>query len=75
VDEQDQPCFAQPEGTAAPTEIHIKHASDAAAYKTLDAMARAHELKPIPFPAARGGDEPILTMAQILTTGRPRRSR
>jgi hypothetical protein len=66
VDEQDQPRFAQPEVTAAPTEFHIRHASDAAAYKTLDAMARAHELKPIPFPAARGGDEPILTMAQIL---------
>jgi hypothetical protein len=66
VEEQDQPRFAQPEVLAAPTAFHIRHASDAAAYKVLDELGRANELKPIPFPAARGGDEPILTLEQIL---------
>ncbi|WP_428485211.1 hypothetical protein [Rhodopila sp.] len=65
-DPQDEPRFAQPEITADPAEFQIKHSSDSAAYKVLDAMARAHELRPIPFPAARGGAEPVLTFAQIL---------
>lgn len=62
----DQPRFAQPEVTPDPTRYVVKHASDGAAYKTLDEMARAHELRPIPFPKARGGDEPVLTLAQAL---------
>jgi len=71
VDEQDEPRFAQPEVTQDPTQFRIKHASDAPAYKVLDAMARAHELRPIPFPAARGGAEPVLTLEQVLGTHGP----
>ena len=71
VVEQDQPRFAQPEVTGAPPQYEVKHASDAAAYKILDEQGRAHELQPIPFPVARGGDEPVLTLAQILGSHGP----
>ena len=69
--EQDQPRFAQPEVTGVPAQYQIRHASDAAAYKILDEQGRAHELRPIPFPVARGGDEPVLTLAQILGSHGP----
>ncbi len=61
----DAPRFAQPEVVGEPPQYVVKHASDAAAYKTLDAEARAGELRPIPFPASRGGDEPVLRMADL----------
>lgn len=61
----DQPRFGQPELTPEPARYTVKHASDGPAYKILDAEQRAGELRPIPFPASRGGDEPVLTLAEI----------
>jgi len=62
-----QPRFAQPViDHNDPTRFRITHGSDTAAYKILDAEQRAGELKPLAFPAARGGVEPRLTLAAIL---------
>jgi hypothetical protein len=61
--------FAQPKPTADPTRFSINHPSDDAAYKTIDALNAQHKLGPIPFPAARGGVEPVLTLAQALGKG------
>jgi hypothetical protein len=61
------PQFAQPEPTPDATKFVVKHASDAAAYKEIDALTRAHELKPLAFPKSRGDTpEPILTLADVL---------
>ena len=60
------PVFAQPQPTADPTQFRIKHPSDDAAYKTIDALNAQHKLDPIRFPAPRGGTEPVLTLAQVL---------
>jgi hypothetical protein len=60
------PQFAQPEPTPDPTKFVIKHGSDSQAYKEIDALSRARELKPLPFPESRGGAEPILTLEQVL---------
>ncbi len=61
-----QPIFAQPTATVDPTEFVVKHANDAQAYKTLDALNRQHALQPLPFPAPRGLPEPVLALAQVL---------
>jgi metallophosphoesterase superfamily enzyme len=62
-----QPRFAQPDiDHADPTKFLITHGSDTAAYKILDAQGRAGELDPLPFPAARGGTEPRLALADVL---------
>jgi hypothetical protein len=61
-----KPGFAQPEPTADPTTFKIKHASDTAAYAAIDKLNAEHKLAPVPFPAPRGGVEPILTLAQVL---------
>ena len=63
------PVFAQPKPTADPTRFSINHPSDDAAYKTIDALNAQHKLGPIPFPAPRGGVEPVLTLAQVLGKG------
>jgi hypothetical protein len=63
------PVFAQPKPTADPTRFSINHLSDDAAYKTIDALNAQHKLGPIPFPAPRGGVEPVLTLAQVLGKG------
>lgn len=60
------PVFAQPKPTADPTRFRIEHPSDGAAYKTIDALNAEHKLGPIPFPAPRGGTEPVLTLAEVL---------
>jgi hypothetical protein len=62
----DHPVFAQPQPTADPTQFRLRHPSDDAAYKTIDALNAEHKLGPMPFPAPRGGTEPILTLAQVL---------
>lgn len=60
------PVFAQPEPTADPGTFKIKHPSDADAYKVIDQLNAEHKLKPLPFPAPRGGDaEPQLSLAQV----------
>jgi hypothetical protein len=57
-----EPSFAQPQATADPGSFRTPHDSkaDTAAYGILDKEART--LKPLPFPPARGGDEPILKL-------------
>jgi hypothetical protein len=60
------PVFAQPKPTADPRQFRIEHPSDDAAYKTIDALNAQHKLGPMPFPAPRGGAEPVLTLAQVL---------
>lgn len=60
-----EPRFAQPEITPGEKKYEIKHASDAKAYKILDEEARAGELKPLPFPDARGGAEPVLPLSVL----------
>jgi hypothetical protein len=61
-----KPVFAQPQPTADPSQFHIRHPSDDAAYKTIDQLNAEHKLGPMPFPAPRGGTEPVLTLAQVL---------
>jgi len=62
----DHPVFAQPQPTADPTQFRLRHPSDADTYKTIDELNAEHKLGPMPFPAPRGGTEPILTLAQVL---------
>jgi hypothetical protein len=63
------PVFAQPEPTPDPTLFKIKHPSDTAAYKEIDALNAEHKIQPLPFPAPRGpGLEPQLTLAQVFGT-------
>ncbi len=59
--------FGQPSATPDPKAFQTKHASDTAAYNILDKDAKT--LKPLPFPAARGGAEPVLTLAEVLGSG------
>jgi hypothetical protein len=62
------PAFAQPEPTPDPSTFKITHPSDDAAYKIIDELNAEHKIKPLPFPAPRGGQaEPQLN----LTQGRP----
>jgi hypothetical protein len=65
----DQPVFAQPEPTADPTVFKVKHPSDAAAYKEIDALNAEHKIQALPFPPPRGtATEPQLTLAQVFGT-------
>jgi hypothetical protein len=61
----DEPRFAQPTPSGDPGSFLVPHTSDAAAYKILDSEGRAGELGPLPFPPARGGTEPVLTLAAV----------
>jgi Calcineurin-like phosphoesterase len=61
-----RPVFAQPEPTEDPTTFRVKHPSDAPVYKEIDALNREHKIKPLPFPAPRGGVEPRLTLEDVL---------
>ncbi|HYW48553.1 MAG TPA: metallophosphoesterase [Bryobacteraceae bacterium] len=58
-----EPHFGQPTPTADPHSFKVAHASDTAAYKILD--KEAGTLKPLPFPASRGGTEPVLKLADV----------
>ena len=60
------PVFAQPSPTEDPTTYRVSHASDSAAYKTIDQLNAEHKVLPLPFPAPRGGTEPVLTLDQVL---------
>ena len=62
----DQPRFAQPEPMPDPGKFRILHGSDTAAYQELDSLQRLHELRPLPFPISRGGEEPVLTLQEVL---------
>ena len=58
------PLFAQPELTPDPTKFKTTHASDTPAYAILDKEVKT--LKPLAFPPARGGPEPVLTLQDVL---------
>jgi hypothetical protein len=60
------PVFSQPVYTPDPTEFIVAHPSDNAAYAIIDKLNREHKIRPLPFPTARGGTEPVLTLAQTL---------
>ncbi len=63
------PQFSQPIYTPDPTKFIVDHASDNAAYEIIDKLTKEHKIKPLPFPASRGGVEPVLTLAQTLGSG------
>ncbi len=64
------PVYAQPYPTDDPTKFSVRHGSDRAAYRSIDALNREHKLKPIPFPLPRGysdtSPEPVLTLAKVI---------
>ncbi len=60
------PVFSQPQPTPDPTTFRVRHPSDADAYATIDELNKEHKLSPLPFPAPRGGAEPVLSLAQAL---------
>lgn len=55
--------FGQPEPAADPVRFTVKHGSDTAAYKVLDAEPN---LPPRPFPVVQGLAEPALSLAAAL---------
>jgi hypothetical protein len=60
------PVFAQPEPTPDPSTFKVTHPSDDPAYKIIDELNAEHKIKPLPFPAPRGGQaEPQLSLTQI----------
>ncbi len=60
------PAFAQPVYTPDPAQFVVPHPSDNAAYQVIDELNREHKIRPLAFPDARGGTEPILTLAETL---------
>jgi hypothetical protein len=60
------PAFAESKPETPEQSFRTKHASDAAAYKTLDQLAKEHKVQPLAFPAPRGGVEPQLGLADVL---------
>jgi hypothetical protein len=60
------PVFGQPEPTADPNTFRVFHPSDGPIYKVIDKLNQEHKIKPLPFPAPRGGKEPQLTLLQVL---------
>jgi hypothetical protein len=60
------PAFGDPQPTADPTKFIVKHPSDTPYYDEIDAFNKKHGLQPLPFPAPRGGVEPILTLEAVL---------
>ena len=64
------PGFAQPVYTPDPTKFITPHPSDNAAYQLIDTLTKEHKIRPLAFPAARGGVEPVLTLAETLGSRR-----
>lgn len=58
------PQFGEPTPTADPTKFSVKHGSDTNAYTILD--KERGTLKPRPFQAVQGTDEPVLQLAAAL---------
>jgi hypothetical protein len=63
--DQRAPSFAQPQPGPDPTEFVIHHPSDSDAYRRIDKLNKEHKLRPMAFPAPRGGTEPRLTLTDI----------
>ncbi|MGZ5187039.1 MAG: metallophosphoesterase family protein [Caldimonas sp.] len=61
-----RPVFSQPQPTADPSTFVVRHASDTAAYQAIDELNKHHKIQPMPFPAPRGGPEPVLTLEQVI---------
>ena len=59
------PVFGQPEPTPDPTTFKVHHPSDGPAYAEIDRLNKLHKIEPLPFPAPRGGREPVLTLEQV----------
>jgi hypothetical protein len=60
-----KPQFAEPQATPDPTQFLVRHASDTAAYKILDATPN---LPPLPFDPPRGLPEPTMLLEDALGT-------
>jgi Calcineurin-like phosphoesterase len=60
------PAFGDPKPTPDPTKFVVQHPSDTPYYDEIDAFNKKHGLHALPFPAPRGGVEPVLTLAQVL---------
>jgi len=71
----DEPAFAQPEPMPAPGKFRTPHLSDEGAYNILDELKKENKIQPLPFPRARGGDEPVLSLEQIWGSEGPKLSR
>lgn len=59
------PTFSQPQPTPDPDVFKINHPSDGAAYKAIDKLNAEHKLQAMPFPAPRGGMEPVITLTEV----------
>jgi hypothetical protein len=59
------PIFGQPKPTADPTTFVVRHPSDDPAYKIIDELNAEGRIKPLPFPAPRGGVEPVLGLEAV----------
>jgi hypothetical protein len=57
------PFFGEPQQSPDPTKFRTPHPSDDPAYAILD--KEASSLKPLPFPPARGGPEPVLQLQDV----------
>lgn len=58
-----RPVYAEPVYIQDPLKFKTPHASDAAAYKELDALIASGEFQPLPFPVVAGVAEPVLRLA------------
>src|SRR5271165_2213935 len=63
------PVFNDPRTTADPLKYKVPHASDAQAYKEMDALIKTSKFLPLPFPVVAGVTEPVLTLAAALGSG------
>jgi len=66
-----KPVYSEPIPTPNPTQYKVPHASDAQAYKEMDALIKASQFLPISFPAVPGVAEPILTLSAALGPAGP----
>jgi hypothetical protein len=60
------PAFGNPIPTPDPKTFVVKHPSDTPYYNEIDAFNKKHGLHALPFPAPRGGVEPVLTLQDVL---------
>jgi hypothetical protein len=61
-----RPATGEPRPTPDPTKFLVRHPSDGPFYDAIDKFNAKHGLHALPFPAPRGGSEPILTLEDVL---------
>jgi hypothetical protein len=61
----DGPVFSQPQPTPDPTIFKVRHPSDGPAYQQIKVLNQQGQIKPMPFPAPRGGIEPVLALRDV----------